>query len=76
MTRQKSVEDDAVTTRSNSDDEHQVSGTDKKNTKGQQGRILDSYTKIWESFSDTKQDRSTVADASGTSLKGSPILGF
>lgn len=76
MSRQRSVEEDAVTTRSNSDDEHQISGTEKKKNKGQQGHILDSYTKIWESFTDNKQDPSTVADARGTSLKGSPILGF
>ena len=65
------MEDDTVTTRSNSDDEHQP----EERRKGiQQGHILDSYTKIWKSYA--VHDTTTVGGARGTSTKGSPILGF
>ena len=50
LARQPSVEDDAATTRSNSDDEHPPTTEGKKSRSGEQGHILDSYTKIWESF--------------------------
>jgi hypothetical protein len=74
LAKQTSVEDDAVTTRSNSDDDETQQQHALDKTKTQQpaaaaGHILDSYTKIWESFS---KDPS----AGGTSLKGSPSLGY
>lgn len=73
LARQTSVEDDAVTTRSNSDDEHQPSEIQRKSG-GQQGHILDSYTKIWETY--PRADPATVGGARTTSLKSSPIIGF
>jgi hypothetical protein len=71
LARHASVEDDTVTTRSNSDDEHQP---EERRKAGQQGHILDSYTKIWESYS--VKDTTTVGGARGVSKKESPILGF
>ena len=73
-----SLEDDVATTRSNSDDEHPPTKEGKKSRSGQQGHILDSYTKIWETFPEKNSQVATAggAAANGTSSKGSPILGF
>ena len=78
LASQPSVEDDVATTRSNSDDEHPPTTEGKKSRSGQQGHILDSYTKIWETFPEKKSQLATVGGAAalGTSSKGSPILGF
>jgi hypothetical protein len=54
LASQPSVEDDVATTRSNSDDEHPPATEGKKSRSGLQGHILDSYTKIWETFPEKK----------------------